>query len=310
LISAVIPTFDRRPVVGDAVESALAQQLPCQVVVVDDGSSDGTAASLRARFGSRIEVISVAHRGRSAARNTGVEAASGELIAFLDSDDLWFADKLSEDQRILEQQPGAVLAAAPVVVTGLDGVVDKRATARHRWRLRRMQLSGFSLESIARQCPLFTSAVTVRRDAFREAGGFDPSLETYEDLDLYARLSALGGCAWHSRPLVTHRTHPGNTGGADAVAAEEEFGIRQLHRVLGAELQATHLTVANLMCRRMFSAYASRRYKDSLLYAGLAAVNYPGIALHWRWWRPVLATVVSAPLGRQEPTNEVIPRCS
>jgi glycosyltransferase involved in cell wall biosynthesis len=310
LISAVIPTFERWPVVLDAVDSVLAQHVPCEVIVVDDGSSDGTAASLRARFGSRIEVISVPHRGRSAARNAGVEAASGELIAFLDSDDLWFADKLAEDQRVLNQQPGAALAAAPVVVVGLDGVVDHWATARHRWRLRRMRRSGFSMESIARQCPLFTSAVTVRRDAFREAGGFDPSLETYEDLDLYARLSALGECAWHGRPLVTHRTHPGNTGGADAVAAEEDFGVRQLHRVLAGEFEATPSTVANLMCRRMFSAYASRRYKDALLHAGLAVINYPGIAVRWRWWRPLLATLVSAPLRRQTRRGEEIQSCS
>jgi hypothetical protein len=173
-----------------------------------------------------------------------------------------------------------------------------------------MRRSGFSMETIARQCPLFTSAVTVRRDAFCEVGGFDPSLETYEDLDLYARLSALGGCAWHRRPLVMHRTHPGNTGGADAVAAEEEFGVRQLHRVLAGELEPTPPLVANLMCRRMFSAYASRRYTDSLLYAGLAVVNYPGISLHWRWWRPVLATIVSVPLGRQAPKTEQVSRCS
>src|SRR5690242_13806787 len=94
LISVVIPTFNRARCVANAVDSVLVQTFKdCEVIVVDDGSTDATAEVLKG-YGNRVRVIQQSNRGVSAARNAGIRSARGEWIAFLDSDDIWNPDKL------------------------------------------------------------------------------------------------------------------------------------------------------------------------------------------------------------------------
>jgi glycosyltransferase involved in cell wall biosynthesis len=106
LLSVVIPTWNRAHLVCDAVDSALDQGSSVQVIVVDDGSTDDTRQVLSARFGSLIKLVLRADRGGvGAARNAGIRHATGELIAFLDSDDLWLPGKLDAEMRLLELHP-------------------------------------------------------------------------------------------------------------------------------------------------------------------------------------------------------------
>jgi glycosyltransferase involved in cell wall biosynthesis len=109
LLSVVIPTWNRARLVCEAVESALSQRIgQVEVIVVDDGSTDDTANMLTRNFGSRIYLLRLAsRRGVGAARNAGIRLASGELLAFLDSDDLWLPGKLDAELRVLEQFPDA-----------------------------------------------------------------------------------------------------------------------------------------------------------------------------------------------------------
>ena len=109
LLSVIIPTWNRAHVVCEAVESALGQRdAGVEVVVVDDGSTDNTAALLARRFGSRIKLLRRRRRGGTAsARNLGVRAATGEFIAFLDSDDLWLPGKLDAELAVFERLPEA-----------------------------------------------------------------------------------------------------------------------------------------------------------------------------------------------------------
>jgi len=109
LLSAVIPTRNRAYLVCDAIESALSQKSgQVEVIVVDDGSTDNTAQLLQQRYGSRIRLLRLPERrGAGAARNAGVRMATGELIAFLDDDDLWLSGKLEAEMRVLQQFPEA-----------------------------------------------------------------------------------------------------------------------------------------------------------------------------------------------------------
>jgi len=109
LLSVVIPTWNRAPLVGEAVESALRQRIgQVEVIVVDDGSTDDTASILTRRFGSRISLLRLPNRrGVGAARNAGIRLASGELLGFLDSDDLWLPGKLDAELGVLGQFPDA-----------------------------------------------------------------------------------------------------------------------------------------------------------------------------------------------------------
>src|SRR6059036_1755958 len=107
-VSGVIPTYDRGRVVGEASDSALAQShRHLEVIVVDDGSTDDTAARVGRRRDRRVRYLRRQHAGVSAARNAGIAAATGDLVAFLDSDDLWKRDKLESDIFTLTRYPSA-----------------------------------------------------------------------------------------------------------------------------------------------------------------------------------------------------------
>lgn len=109
LLSVVIPTWNRARLVCEAIESALVQRHGrVEVIVVDDNSTDNTADELTRRFGSRIRLLRMPRRvGTGAARNIGISQASGELLAFLDSDDLWLPGKLDAELRVFERLPDA-----------------------------------------------------------------------------------------------------------------------------------------------------------------------------------------------------------
>jgi len=104
-ISVVIPVYNGEAFISDAIQSVLKQTVrPYEVIVVNDGSVDGTAEKL-ALFGTRITVISIPNGGVSNARNVGIQASSGELIAFLDADDIWYEDKLERQLEVFERYP-------------------------------------------------------------------------------------------------------------------------------------------------------------------------------------------------------------
>lgn len=108
--SVVIPNYNRQDMACDAVESVLRQTYPVhQIIVVDDGSSDDSVQVLTEKFGQKITLIAQTNSGVSTARNAGVEAATGDYICYLDSDDLWREDKLALIARSIEKFPDAGL---------------------------------------------------------------------------------------------------------------------------------------------------------------------------------------------------------
>jgi glycosyltransferase involved in cell wall biosynthesis len=122
-VSAVITTFNQDAYIGEAVESALTQTLPpCEVIVIDDGSTDGTPATLR-HFGQRITYIAQANSGIPQARTRGVRASSGALVAFLDGDDRWHPEKLRRQVDAFERFPEAGLVACDGQQIGDGGVM-------------------------------------------------------------------------------------------------------------------------------------------------------------------------------------------
>ncbi len=105
LVSCIVPVFNGERYLAEALDSILAQQYrPLDVIVVDDGSTDGTAGVVR-RYGDRVRVLHQPNAGAPAARNRGLAAARGELIGFLDSDDLWHRDKLARQVARFAARP-------------------------------------------------------------------------------------------------------------------------------------------------------------------------------------------------------------
>lgn len=193
-VSVVIPTFNRRATVPSAVESALRQPEAEEVIVVDDGSTDGTAPILQKRFGNRLRVLSTAHRGVSAARNHGVEQAHGEWIAFLDSDDLWLPGKLYAQLKFCAQHPETRICHT--------GEIWVRDGVRVNPCLHHAKPSGDIFVASLRRCLVSPSAVMLRRDLFERQGGFDESLPACEDYDLWLRIARTLPVGLIDEPLV------------------------------------------------------------------------------------------------------------
>lgn len=206
-VSVVIPTYNRREMVREAVTSALAQTLDdIEIIVVDDGSTDGTAEALTAEFGDRIRVEVQSNQGESVARNRGIELARAEYVAFLDSDDMWLPEKLAAQIEILENKPEFVLT------TTSFALIDRRgrpiSTAKSAGPPNASTFSA-ELTSIGLESPITSgpSTVLVRRSALLEIGGFDASIRYGEDFDAWLRLRLLGDFGISDVPLVRIRVH-------------------------------------------------------------------------------------------------------
>jgi glycosyltransferase involved in cell wall biosynthesis len=179
-ISVVIPTYNYGTYLSRAIESVLAQTHPVhEIIVVDDGSTDDTRATA-ARFGERIRYIFQENRGLSAARNTGIRAATGEWVAFLDADDWWLPEKIQLQVAAADRDPqtGLVYTAAwTQTPDGAAGLVPATPPARIWPKLRYSN------------CVSNGSSAMVRRDALLAEGGFDELLTACEDWDMWVRLA-------------------------------------------------------------------------------------------------------------------------
>jgi glycosyl transferase family 2 len=186
-VSVVIPTFERRRSVIEAVSSALRQTVAdIEIIVIDDGSTDGTAAAVGA-IDRRVKVVRRPNGGPAAARNAGIRQARAPVLAFLDSDDRWQPRHLEELLGLMESHPGAVLACTGGATLGPD-CLNRPAGLTHA-------APGVLLGGM-----VCTSAVGVRREAVEAVGGFDERLRVTEDSDLWYRVSlegpfVLGGVA-------------------------------------------------------------------------------------------------------------------
>jgi glycosyltransferase involved in cell wall biosynthesis len=196
ILSVVIPTWNRARLVCETVESALSQRIrQVEVIVVDDGSTDDTANLLTREFGSRILLLRLPSRsGVGAARNAGVRLASGELVAFLDSDDLWLPGKLDAELRVWEQFPDAA-----AVVSDSLRLVEGQADDRSRFALIGLLAATKGEVRLVSDCHwLWTnsmkgaqmSAVTMRRKALARIGDtlFAEDLLWCEDWEFQMRL--------------------------------------------------------------------------------------------------------------------------
>jgi glycosyltransferase involved in cell wall biosynthesis len=202
-VSVVTPTRDRARYLGDAIRSALDQGFPgLEVIVVDDGSTDGTPA-VAASFGDRIRYERRGTgSGPGAARNRALGMARGEYVAFLDSDDLWRPGRLARQIPMLDAAPRAGLLYAAVDYVDADG---NPSPIR---RSRRGTPSGRILRTLLRHNVMETSTVIARRALVEEAGGFDPRFRWNEDLDLWLRIALRHEVIYDPTPSVLMRRHP------------------------------------------------------------------------------------------------------
>jgi glycosyltransferase involved in cell wall biosynthesis len=201
-ISAIIPTYNYGRFLRDAIDSALAQTYPpLEVIVVDDGSTDDTSRIL-AGYGDRIRAIRQDNQGVGAARNTGIAAAKGEYLAFLDSDDLWMQRKLELELTRFQADPALGLVHCGAESFDNDG------------NTRETLLSGLegwvAPDLLCLEREVITtpgSGTMVPRRVALEIGGFDPELQPSEDWDFCYRLASRYRVAYVPQVLVRYRLH-------------------------------------------------------------------------------------------------------
>ena len=203
-VSVVIPTKDRLPLLPRTLETVFAQErVALDVIVVDDGSTDGTADAVRALDGRVRVVRHETSRGVGAARNSGIAAASGSWVGFLDDDDLWAPQKLRAQLTAADRAGAGFVYGGALTVREPDGAVVSTWDPLEPDEL---------VRTIRRYNPVPAGAsnVLVRTALVREAGGFDPALSHLADWDLWLRLLERTPAAACLEPLVAYVAHESN----------------------------------------------------------------------------------------------------
>jgi glycosyltransferase involved in cell wall biosynthesis len=199
--SVIIPTYNNARFVAQAVESALMQSsVPAEIIVVDDGSTDGTQDVL-AGYNDRITVIRQKNRGPAAARNHGYAVSSGDYLLFLDSDDLVPPNKLEIQISFLETHPefGLVYSAWRQIDESGTRVLGEVRPNKQGHLLR---------DILCRRLFFFPGTAVIRRECLEQVGPFDESLFGCEDADLWLRLAHAGyAFGYVDVPLFSYRVH-------------------------------------------------------------------------------------------------------
>jgi glycosyltransferase involved in cell wall biosynthesis len=207
-VSVVMPTHDRAPYLGAAIDSVLAQTFTdLELIVVDDGSTDGTGAVLAAVADPRLRCLRQEHRGVSAAMNHGLRAARGAYVGRLDSDDLWCPEMLATLVAVLDSRPeigvaygrGQAMTAAGRPLPHTNGLPPR--------------FPGDDLRSLLYEDFTCNIATLARRSCFEHAGAYDESLPANEDWDMWLRIAARDRFAFVDRVLARFRWHDGNMTG-------------------------------------------------------------------------------------------------
>lgn len=194
-ISVVIPSYNRLPLLINAIESVLAQSSPVdEIIIVDDGSSDATADEIPRLF-PQVNLITQANSGVSAARNTGIKAAKFDWIALLDSDDSWQTNKIEIIRRAQLENPEYALFHSNEI--WIRNGVRVNAMNKHQ------KSGGWIFQQCLPLCVISPSAVVIKRELFDQIGLFDESLPACEDYDLWLRICHQHPVYYVDQPLIS-----------------------------------------------------------------------------------------------------------
>lgn len=314
-VSVIIPAYRAARYIGEAIDSVLAQTFTdVEIIVVNDASPDTMDLErVLSRYGSRVRyLVRGTNGGPGAARNTGILAASGEYLAFLDADDYWDAAFLAEQMAFLARHPdvGLVYSDARWFLEGSGATIGSLMSYNP-------SIGEPTFEALVRQqCTVGTSAVVVRRQAVLDAGLFDPGIGNHsEDFDLYLRVAKCGArLAYQRKTLVHHRVHAESltaqtfdflqgalrvlrkTAAREDLSSSERAAVARTSAKIEAEtnLQRARLALERQDFREALHAvsaaqafYQTRKLKLIMvalrLFPGLVRQLYRCRALAWRW---------------------------
>lgn len=288
LVSVIVPVYNGERFIAATIHAVLRQsRVPDEIVIVNDGSKDGTLAQL-AQFGDAIRVISIPNGGVSNARNTGIAASSGNIIAFLDADDLWEPNKLEVQLAALAAYPevGFTCCNFNNVYTGEHTVVP---------HLHYLRNNPYLVLDAPMPAPLLAlincnfvgtcSNVMVRRSVLDATGLFNTSYRQSEDYDLWLRCATHTGFLFTSQPLMRKIAH-------DANLTVNFVETLQYHeKILMHMLTTPQIRRDPALLSEVHLALAQQRYN-----LGELCFNNGDLGRCMRYFRSALA-------ARQTPTN-------
>ena len=294
IVSVIIPTFNRAKYVAQAVESVFAQTFTdLEVIVIDDGSTDGTEKRLASFTDSpRFQYVYQANAGRSTARNRGVAKARGEFLLFLDSDDLLLPNALADLLELAASHPSAEM------IGGQTQFVDEqlRQFASLSPRLEGgTAYPGLILERFF----LLPGAFVVRKAGLEKIGMFDPQVEPCEDYDFALRVALRGEVACADVPVVQHRMHDSNTPSTAIFLGGIRVAQKHLNLLDASELPpAVRRRSRALWILKMADSYYGLGDNSGALknYLRALTVNPAGLVLNLHVHRQILASLVPVQL--------------
>jgi glycosyltransferase involved in cell wall biosynthesis len=252
VVSVIIPTHNRWPLVGEAIESVLKQSYrDFELIVIDDGSTDDTSRRV-AEFGSHLRLIRQPQKGVSAARNRGVAAARGRYLAFLDSDDLWLAEKLKVQTRFMEEHREIQICQ--------NEEIWMRRGLRVNPKVKHQKPSGDIFRRSLELCLVSPSAAMMTRALFNGVGGFDERFPVCEDYDLWLRIAVN-----YSVPLIPYALTVKRGGHCDqlshSVWGMDRYRVAALQKLLRTDLsgEKRQWTIEALRAKIFILAHGARK---------------------------------------------------
>jgi glycosyltransferase involved in cell wall biosynthesis len=290
VVTVVMPAFNAERYIGDALRSIAAQTLQeVEVIVVDDGSTDGTLAEVhRIADDLDVTVLQQKNAGPSAARNAGIRRARGRYCAFLDADDLMLPELLETEAALLDANPEVGIVLSDVTT------FDERGTVREaRWALPH-PYDGSLLDRLAEENFVTTSAVMAPTQRLLDAGLFPEDRRVAEDYELWLRLASRWQMAFIERPLVRYRYTTGSLSSDKVFSAKCAIEVIQAFWRDHPEYRASHSRVYHRSMGRHLmnagAAAASQQRRVSALGFLIRSLrhNWRAVAT-WKWVVKTLA---------------------
>lgn len=320
-VSVIIPAYNCGAYIAQAIQSVLNQShRNLEIIVVDDGSSDNTLQAL-APYLEQIQLLRQTNSGVATARNTGLRAARGEFLAFLDADDWWTPYRISTQLAALELFPNAGLVFSDFAVVDQNGTLrmprgirwkygsmgDEKAAAWEKifsdsssimWQRgndaqeKVLTYHGSILPRLFQGNFINTCSVLLKREVFDQIGEFDPNLQTEEDYEYWLRVTHKWSAIYVDYPLVTFRLSPGQltrTDNDERVAKNIFAVIQRTSTAMSAHLQPHQVAMrfAQMYLRLGVIALRAGRGSEARLYL---KKNLRGRPISWLAWTLYLFT--------------------
>jgi|TARA_B110000014_G_scaffold135934_1_gene94069 glycosyltransferase involved in cell wall biosynthesis len=247
-ISVVIPTFNRLIYLERAIKSVLNQTISVnEIIIVDDGSDDGTSEFIHSNY-PNLKYIFQSNSGVSAARNTGIKAASSNWIAFLDSDDAWVTNKIQKQITELELNPEMNFCHSNEIWIRNGREIKQKNTHK--------KFGGFIFDKCLDKCRISPSTVICRKSLLIKLNGFDEDLAICEDYDLWLRITSDNPVIYIEKPLIIKYG-----GHQDQLSRNSEgiesYHIKSLEKLLKQDFHSEHRIAMENMLINKLKIYAN-----------------------------------------------------